>query len=52
MFGFPHTNKGFDSVCVVFDGLTKSAHILAGRTSMSLEKLAELCSHLLVCQAP
>ncbi|XP_039123415.1 uncharacterized protein LOC120260036 [Dioscorea cayenensis subsp. rotundata] len=39
---FPKTNKGFDSVWVVVDRLTKSAHFLAVKTSLSLEKLVEL----------
>ena len=40
--GFPRTSKGFDSVWVVVDKLSKSAHFLAVKTSMSLEKLAKL----------
>ncbi|XP_039128999.1 uncharacterized protein LOC120265176 [Dioscorea cayenensis subsp. rotundata] len=40
--GFPKTNKGFDSVWIVVDRLTKSAHFLAIKTSLSLEQLVEL----------
>lgn len=40
--GFLRTSKGFDSVWVVIDRLTKSAHFLAVKTGMSLEKLTEL----------
>lgn len=42
MTRFPLTSKGFDIVWLVVDRLTKSAHFLAIKTSMTLEKLAEL----------
>ena len=40
--GLPLTGKKHDSVWVVVDGLTKSAHFLPVRTDYSLDKLAEL----------
>ncbi|WRX25666.1 Reverse transcriptase domain - like 10 [Theobroma cacao] len=40
--GLPRTPKGNDGIWVIVDRLTKSAHFLAIRTRMSLEKLTEL----------
>ena len=42
VFRFLRASKGFDSVWVVKDRLTRYAHFLAVKTSMSLEKLTEL----------
>ena len=40
--GLPLTGRKHDSVWVVVDRLTKSAHFLPVRTDYSLDKLAEL----------
>ena len=40
--GLPFTGRKHDSVWVVVDRLTKSAHFLPVRTNYSLNKLAEL----------
>ena len=40
--GLPLTGRKHDSVWVVIDRLTKSAHFLPVRTDYSLDKLAEL----------
>ena len=40
--GLPKTQKGMDSVWVIVDRLTKSAHFLAVRTSFSMDQLARL----------
>ena len=42
MVGLPLTGRKHDSVWVVVDRLTKSAHFLPVRTNYSLDKLAEL----------
>ena len=41
--GLPLIGRKYDSVWVVVDRLTKSAHFLLVRTDYSLDKLAELC---------
>jgi len=40
--GLPHTQKGYDSVWVVVDQLTKVAHFIPVKTTYSGAKLAEL----------
>uniref|UniRef100_A0A2N9G313 RNA-directed DNA polymerase n=1 Tax=Fagus sylvatica TaxID=28930 RepID=A0A2N9G313_FAGSY len=40
--GFPRTPSGNDSIWVIVDRLTKSAHFLAIKVGLSLEKLAKL----------
>ena len=40
--GLPMTRRKHDSIWVVVDRLTKSAHFLPVRTDYSLDKLAEL----------
>ena len=40
--GFPKTPSGNDSIWVIVDRLTKSAHFLAIKVSLSLERLAKL----------
>ena len=42
MVGLPLTSRNHDSVWVVVDRLTKSAHFLPVKTDYSLDKLAEL----------
>ena len=42
MVGLPVTGRKYDSVWVVVDRLTKSAHFLPVRTDYSLDKLTEL----------
>jgi len=38
----PRSSRGHDSIWVIMDRLTKSAHFLPVRQKMSLDKLAEL----------
>ena len=40
--GLPKTIKGYDSIWVIVDRLTKSAHFLPVRTTYTLDKLAEI----------
>ena len=40
--GLPTTMGGYDSIWVVFDRLTKSAHFIPVRVKYTAEKLAEL----------
>ncbi|KAE9588651.1 putative nucleotidyltransferase, Ribonuclease H [Lupinus albus] len=40
--GFPRTQKGYDSIWVIVDRLTKSAHFLPVNVKYSLERLVEL----------
>ena len=40
--GLPKTMRGHDSIWVIVDRLTKSAHFLPVRTTYTLDKLAEL----------
>ena len=40
--GLPKTQKGYDSISVVVDRLTKVAHFLPVRTNYEGEKLAQL----------
>ena len=42
MSGFPFTQKKHDSVWVIVDGLTKSAHFLPVRLNYSMDQLAEM----------
>ena len=42
VFGFPLTQKKHDSVWVITDRLTKSAHFLRIRLDYSMDRLAEL----------
>ena len=46
--GLPLTKRKHDSVWVVVDRFTKSAHFLLVRTDYSLDKLAELYSKEIV----
>ena len=47
--GLPHTQKGYDSVWVVVDQLTKVAHFIPIKTTYSGAKLAELYMERIVC---
>ena len=38
----PWTDKGFDSIWVIVDHMTKSAHFLAIQDNSSAEKLADV----------
>jgi hypothetical protein len=40
--GLPRTQRGFDSIWVIVDRLTKVAHFIPVRTTYSSTKLAEL----------
>ena len=40
--GLPKTSEGYDTIWVIVDRLTKSAHFLPIKVTFSLEKLAEL----------
>ena len=42
VFAFPLTQKKHDSVCVIVDILTKSAHFLSVWLVYSMDRLAEL----------
>ena len=42
MVGLPRCQSGYDSIWVIVDRLTKSAHFLPMKNSDSIEKLAEL----------
>lgn len=39
---FPRTNKGCDSIWVIIDRLTKSAHFILIKNNYLLQKLVEL----------
>ncbi|WVZ63181.1 hypothetical protein U9M48_012835, partial [Paspalum notatum var. saurae] len=47
--GLPKTHDGYDSIWVIVDRLTKSAHFLPIRTRYSVEKYAELYLTRIVC---
>ena len=40
--GLSHTQRGYDTIWVIVDRLTKSAHFLAIRNNYSSNQLAEL----------
>ena len=42
LVGLPKTQKGYDSIWVIVDRLTKVAHFLPVRTNYGGEKLAQL----------
>jgi hypothetical protein len=46
--GFPRTPNGNDSIWVIVDRLTKSAHFLAIKIGLSLERLAKLYANEIV----
>ena len=47
--GLPRTSSGFDSIWVIVDRLTKSAHFIPVKTTYSGEKLAELYMARIIC---
>nr|GEY33192.1 putative reverse transcriptase domain-containing protein [Tanacetum cinerariifolium] len=48
--GLPRTPSGYDSIWVIVDRLTKSAHFLPKKKTDSIEKLAELYLKEIVCR--
>nr|GEZ18224.1 hypothetical protein [Tanacetum cinerariifolium] len=48
--GLPRTPSGYDSIWVIVDRLTKSAHFLPKKKTDSIEKLAELYLKDIVCR--
>lgn len=42
VWALPKTSKSFDSIWVIVDQLTKSAHFVPIKTGMSVVKLAEI----------
>nr|GFA50054.1 putative reverse transcriptase domain-containing protein [Tanacetum cinerariifolium] len=48
--GLPRTPSGYDSICVIVDRLTKSAHFLPKKKTNSIEKLAELYLKEIMCK--
>nr|GEZ02492.1 reverse transcriptase domain-containing protein [Tanacetum cinerariifolium] len=48
--GLPRTLSGYDSIWVIVDRLTKSAHFLPKKKTDSIEKLAELYLKEIVCK--
>nr|GEV19940.1 putative reverse transcriptase domain-containing protein [Tanacetum cinerariifolium] len=50
IIGLPRTPSGYDSIWVIVDRLTKSAHFLPVKTTDSLEKLTQLYLKEVVCQ--
>jgi hypothetical protein len=47
--GFPCTQVGYDSICVIVDRLTKVAHFIPVKMTYSGSKLAELYMSQIVC---
>ena len=47
--GLPKTSGGYNSIWVIVDRLTKSAHFLPVKTSYTIEKYAELYLTKVVC---
>ncbi|WVZ80232.1 LOW QUALITY PROTEIN: hypothetical protein U9M48_027725 [Paspalum notatum var. saurae] len=47
--GLPRTQKGYDSICVIIDRLTKSAHFLPVKTHYTAATYAELYISRIVC---
>jgi hypothetical protein len=47
--GLPHTQAGYDSICVIVDRLTKVAHFTLAKTTYSGAKLTELYMSRIVC---
>ena len=47
--GLPHTRTGYDSIWVVVDRLTKTAHFIPVKTTYNSAMLAELYMARIVC---
>jgi transposase InsO family protein len=47
--GLPHTQVGYNSLCVIVDRLTKGAHFIPIKTTYSRAKVAELYISRIVC---
>nr|GEW02846.1 putative reverse transcriptase domain-containing protein [Tanacetum cinerariifolium] len=50
MTGLPRTPSGYDSIWVIVDRLTKSAHFLPKKKTNSIEKVTELYLKEIVCR--
>ncbi|GKE03837.1 putative reverse transcriptase domain-containing protein [Tanacetum coccineum] len=50
VLGLPKTSSGFDSIWVIVDRLTKSAHFLPMKKTDSMEKLTQLYLKEIVCR--
>ncbi|GJW14937.1 putative reverse transcriptase domain-containing protein [Tanacetum coccineum] len=48
--GLPRTPSGYDSIWVIVDRLTKSAHFLLVKTTDSMEKLTQLYLKEIICR--
>nr|GEW69742.1 reverse transcriptase domain-containing protein [Tanacetum cinerariifolium] len=48
--GLPRTSSGYDSIWVIMDRLTKSAHFLPKKKTGNIEKLAELYLKEIMCK--
>nr|GEX41247.1 putative reverse transcriptase domain-containing protein [Tanacetum cinerariifolium] len=48
--GLPRTSSGYDSIWVIVDRFTKSAHFLPVKTTDSMEKLTQLYLKEIVCR--
>ena len=47
--GLPHTQRGYDSIWVIVDRLTKVAHFIPVKTHYKGPKLAQLYMERIVC---
>ena len=47
--GLPHTSSGYDTIWVIVDRLTKSAHFLPIKKTYSIDRLARLYVNRIVC---
>ncbi|GJT92329.1 putative reverse transcriptase domain-containing protein [Tanacetum coccineum] len=50
IMGLPRTPSGYDSIWVIVDRLTKSAHFLPMKKTNSMEKLTQLCLKEIICR--
>nr|GEZ38840.1 putative reverse transcriptase domain-containing protein [Tanacetum cinerariifolium] len=50
IIGLPRTSSGYDSIWVIVDRLTKSAHFLLVKMTYSMEKLSKLYLKEVVCR--
>ena len=49
MIGLPRLKDGYNSICVIVDRLTKSAHFLPFKATYPVAKLAKLHVKHIVC---